>query len=233
MGDNRHPAVYYQGDRLHKDSRWKFVKEVEPYFSPKGYKQRCAEFICDCGTQKVVHVNTVKRGVSLSCGCLKDAAMSERSKSHGLSGHYLAPTYYSMIKRCYEKTHRGYASYGGRGIEVCDSWLCKEYGLKNFISDMGDRPEGCTLDRINTNGNYSPDNCRWADGSDQVFNRRRLSCNTSGTTGVYWSNTQYLWYAHIKKNGKTMRLGQWENYEDAVDARRKAEVEYFGYTLDY
>ena len=75
-----------------------------------------------------------------------------------------------MLSRCYRPNSNGFHNYGGRGITVCDRW---RESFANFLADMGERPEGKTLDRINVDGNYEPGNCRWATATEQMANRRR------------------------------------------------------------
>lgn len=103
----------------------------------------------------------------------------------------------SMIQRCYWAKHVEYTNYGGRGIKVCERWLEKPGGFKNFLGDMGPRPEGYTLDRINTNGDYTPENCRWATYKTQNRNRRNNATITyNGETHILkeWSEILGLDY---------------------------------------
>lgn len=124
---------------------------------------------CDCGTEKVVPSDRLRLGETRSCGCLHREVTKQNLTTHGLSK---TPTYQiwaGMKKRCYKKTYKDYKDYGGRGISVCAEWIDS---FENFLRDMGERPAGMSIERKDTNGNYEPGNCIWADAVTQNRNRR-------------------------------------------------------------
>lgn len=147
---------------------------------------------CQCGNQVVLSGKNIRNGNNKSCGCLKAETMlsiRQDRVTHGHAGKKKSPQYQSwgcMIARCTNQNNTGYADYGGRGIKVCDRWL----SFENFLEDMGDRPEGTSLDRIDNNGNYEPGNCRWVSSEIQARNHRRninLTFNGITRTLVDWA----------------------------------------------
>ena len=135
------------------------------------YGTRLWECRCDCGATTQVQVGTLRYGNTTSCGCLRRDVGGANTKSHGHATKGLSPTYRcfnGMKARCNNPKNRSYKDYGGRGITVCARWS----NFVNFLADMGEKPAGKTLDRKNVNGNYEPDNCRWATPKEQALNRR-------------------------------------------------------------
>ena len=131
--------------------------------------------VCDCGTTRFVRTTRLIHGHTTSCGCKRKENFKYNQIKHGhaRTGQH-SPTYYtynSMIRRClYPGSSASYPRYGGAGIRICDRW---QESFENFLADMGERPLGKTIDRIDPAGNYEPGNCRWATASEQRLNQRR------------------------------------------------------------
>jgi hypothetical protein len=123
----------------------------------------------------------------------------------------------NMKQRCYYPKFVGYENYGGKGVQVCDRW---RYSFMNFYEDMGKRPPGMSIDRIDTAGNYTPENCRWVNRRVQVLNRRYEKLPRSGYTGVKWRDG--AWAAAMSRRGKQIHLGNYKTAEEASRVYEKA-----------
>ncbi len=153
-------ALYDTGERKHGNCIW-----------------RCR---CDCGEECDVYARALKKGLTKSCGCLQREGASESCKKTGEGNkkqvggvaskqHPLYTTWRQMKHRCYGENCADFPYYGGRGIAVCKRW---RESFEAFVTDMGERPEGHTLDRKDNDGHYEPDNCRWSTALEQTHNRR-------------------------------------------------------------
>jgi predicted SprT family Zn-dependent metalloprotease len=121
--------------------------------------------ICDCGTQKLISGNRLNNGQANKCPRC-------RVKTHGMSYTSTFKIWIGILRRCSNKNFKAYKYYGGRGITICNRWL----KFENFLEDMGARPSGLQIDRINNNGNYEPGNCRWVTAAVNHSNRNVNTC---------------------------------------------------------
>ena len=165
-----------------------------------------------CGNPWEVITTRVNNGQSRSCGCVNFRI------THGLTHHPLYGTWSSMVKRCTKPKAWDYKHYGARGITVCEEWL----DVINFISwaeETHPNKAGYTLDRMNNELGYSPENCHWVDMRTQALNKRIGKNNTSGYVGVMPNTKKNRWVANIGINGKQIRIGSFKDKMDAVQAR--------------
>ncbi|MCK5610331.1 hypothetical protein KAR91_51135 [Candidatus Pacearchaeota archaeon] len=151
---------------------------------------------CECGNERVVHYGNLTSGRAVSCGCTR--------RTHGATNTRTHKSWLSMKGRVQNPNNVDYHNYGGRGITVCDRWLGKD-GFKHFLEDMGERPEGMSIDRIRNSGNYEPMNCRWATPTEQNRNtRQNILITYLGTTKtlIEWSESTGIKYVTLQKRLK-------------------------------
>ena len=140
---------------------------------------------CACGVVKIVNGSLLRRGTSTKCKSCANRKHANPMSTHGLSQMPIYGVWHQMMQRCHNPNHAAFDRYGGRGIVVAKRW----HNVRNFYADMGERPKNRTLDRIDNNGPYSPENCRWATNRQQSLNTRQnryLTHNGVSKTIVEW-----------------------------------------------
>lgn len=182
---------------------------------------------CECGTEGVqVEGYDLRQRHTQSCGCYQKEQTSKAKKTHGMRCSREYNIWCLMWGRCINPNVERYPNYGGRGITVCERW--KKF--EAFYADMGPCPDGYSIERVDTNGNYEPLNCVWGDLFAQAKNRRQRIDNKSGCTGVFMYDYKDApkWVVTITRKRKRYHLGYFDKLEDAVAVRKAAE-----YQLDY
>jgi len=181
---------------------------------------------CECGAICVVAGSNLTCAITQSCGCFQKERTSEASKTHGLSSTLLYGIWFNMRARCMKQSNKSYVNYGERGIYVCDRW---KDSFENFYEDMGPRPSTKhSLDRIDNNGPYSPDNCRWVTNDIQASNKRsnrNITYNGKTQTFAQWCKELNLPRLKVLK-----RLLRGWDFEQAISVEGNARLDM--YTID-
>jgi hypothetical protein len=162
------------------------------------WKQARWKCLCECGNYIICITRDLKKGSVKSCGCLHKEIIKKVNTKHGLKKTRLYRLWNTIKRRCYNKSFEKYKNYGGRGITMCDEW---KNDFKSFHDwayangyDENTKRGDCTIDRIDVNGNYEPNNCRWATNKEQQRNR---------------SNNHFITY-----EGKTHCISEWAEILD-------------------
>lgn len=204
-----------------KDMTPKLIGETYFRKATENSRQRISYGVYECpycGKHWECGTVDIKTGRTKSCGCFT------KNRTHGLRNHRMYKTWECMKGRCYNPDFKQYADYGGRGITVCKEWL----DITNFVDWVETKSnwvEGLTLDRIDNDKGYSPDNCTFSTRTIQSINQRQQSNNTSGYVGITWDKHRNKWSARVHINNKGKHIGYYLNKEEAVQARDNYIIE--------
>jgi len=163
------------------------------------------ECLCDCGKTVIRGQDSLTRGSSISCGCQR----FEKYRTHGMTNTPTFGSWQSIIARCERPSSISYQYYGAKGVTVCERW---RHSFEAFLEDMGPRPNGMSIDRINSTGNYEPGNCRWATITEQNNNK---------------SDTRLITF-----NGKTMNMSAWAKEIGTSPSSLHSRIAYMGMSIE-
>ena len=201
--------------KIEKDMTPKLIGETYMKYPTETSQQRYRYGLYECqycGQEFEAITKDIKKGHTKSCGCQKGG------NTHGLTHNQFYKTWNAMMSRCTNLKHKSYPNYGARGITVCDEWL----DVTNFAAwceETYPNIKGYSLDRIDNDKGYSPDNCTWSSRTMQNINRRMQVTNTSGFVGVSWHKGSNKWQTQIMVNKIKIHLGYFNSVQEAVQAR--------------
>lgn len=195
------------------------MEEAESIYSKTGKMIRRWKCKCDCGNITIVRHGDLRNGSTVSCGCYNYEKESA-AKTHGYSRTKLGNVFEGMKQRCNNPKNKNYEKYGGRGIKICTEWLNDPKKFFDWAIKNGYK-EGLSIDRIDVNGNYEPDNCRWADNETQCLNQRLRKDNKTGHKGIYYSEGVYR--VQIRRNKKRYYFGSYKTLPEAVKVLEEAK----------
>lgn len=194
------------------------VLNIFSKISKRGWKARYARCRCDCGTEKDVAIYNLISGSIISCSCQSKLNRIKELTTHNLSKHPLYRKFFDMKKRCYNKNSIYYGYYGGKGIKIYQDWLDHPENFVKWGLNNGWKKE-LTIDRIDYEGDYTPENCRFVPMNIQCINKGKRKDNTSEYIGIKRNNRDKLWVATINVNGKRIYLGSSKDKHKALDER--------------
>lgn len=182
--------------------------------------------ICDCGKEHSTRRSNLAD--YSSCGCWKSEKLSEIKTIHGMHGTPTHKSWQKMKERCLSESYKEKEYYQDKGIGICQEWI---ETFEAFYADMGERPEGTSLDRIDNSLGYCKENCRWSDLTQQSYNKGMMSSNTSGRTGVH-QLANGNWQAIISYYKERIVLAYNVSFEEASKSRAEGEMKYYGWTKE-
>jgi hypothetical protein len=197
-------------------NRYGFVTVIKELPLSKS-RQRVVRFVCDCKEESSTLLLNLVSGNTKSCGCLRKKTISKMTTKHGFSKTRIYRIFHGMKNRCFNENNQAYKDYGGRGISICQEWLDDFLSFRSFCLENGWKP-GLEIDRIDNDGWYQPDNCRFVPGNVNVKNRRLLfKTNTSGYRGVSKIGESYK--VTVANNGKSFQKRGFKTAEEAARYR--------------
>lgn len=212
-----------------KINRLTIIKDLGNIRKAGGRVYRFVECLCDCGTITQPRLSAVITGVIKSCGCIQKEVTINRVTSHGMVKSREYQCWSAMKQRCDNPKNTLYSLYGGRGISYDPRWE----SFENFYEDMGVCPEDMSLDRIDVDGDYSKENCRWTNNTVQMHNRRKQKSSggkpsTSVFKGVSWSKSKNKWVCVMNYKHRNVIRKYFINEIDAAEAYDEQSLKYYG-----